>query len=69
MLKFDTVNFLPALSTFLHHNLPATTIIPGDHEHFDAYKQIVISVPSNQYLSEYIHTDRIRTAPSVNASG
>ena len=46
-LKFGTVNFLPALSTFLRHNLPATTITPGDHDRFDAYKQIVISVPSN----------------------
>jgi hypothetical protein len=66
---FGAINFLPALSTFLRHNLPDTTIIPGDHDRFDAYKQIVISIPSNRYLSEHIRTDRVRTTPSVNASG
>ena len=67
--KFGTINFLPALSAFLRHNLPATTIIPGDHDRFDAYKQIVIFIPSNRYLSEHIRADRVRTVPSVDSSG
>ena len=36
---------------------------------FNAYKQIVLSLPSNRYLGERILMDRVRTAPSVNASG
>ena len=43
--------------------------MPSNHNRFDAYKQILVSLPSNQYLAERILVDRIRTAPSVNASG
>ena len=67
--NFGTLNFLPALTTFLRHNLPATTITPGDQDRFDAYRQIVISTPSNRYLSEHIRTDRVRTTPFVKSSG
>jgi hypothetical protein len=68
--KFGTTNFLPALSSFLRHNFPGTTITPSNRDRFDAYKQIVISLPSNEYLGERnIMMDRVRTSPSVNASG
>ena len=67
--KFGTVNFLTALSTFLRHHLPSTTITPTYRDRFDAYKQIVISLPTNRYLGEHIVMDRVRTTPSVKASG
>ena len=67
--KFGTLNFLPAFSTFLRRQLPGTTITPAFHDRFDAYKQILISLPTNQYLGEHILMDRVRTTPSVNASG
>jgi len=68
--KFGTTNFLPALSTFLRHNLPGTTITPSNCDCFDAYKQIVISLPSNRYLGDRTNVmDRVRTSPSVPASG
>ena len=67
--KFGAVNFLPAFTTFLHQQLPNTTISPTFHDRFDAYKQIVISLPTNRYLGDRILMDRVRTAPSVNASG
>jgi len=67
--KFGTTNFLPALSTFLRSTLPGTMITPSNRDRFDAYKQVVISLPSNQYLGERIDMDRVRTSPSVNASG
>ena len=66
MEKFSTTNFLP---TFLCHNLSGTTITPGYHNHFDAYNQIIISLPCNQYLGDHILMDRVRTLPSINASG
>lgn len=58
-----------ALSTFIRQNLPGTTIKPSNNDRFDAYRQILISLPSNRYLSECIRMDKVRTAPSVNASG
>lgn len=67
--KFGTTNFLPALSAFLRLHFPRTTLTPNYRDRFDAYKQIVLSLPSNRYLGERILMDRVRTAPSVNASG
>jgi Plavaka transposase len=67
--KFGTFNFLPAFSSFLRRNLPGTTITPSLRDRFDAYKQIVISLPKNRYLSDHLRLDRIRTTPSVIASG
>ena len=69
MEKFGTTNFLPTFLTFLCHNLLGTTITPGYHDCFDTYKQIVISLPCNRYLGDCILMDRVRTLPSVNASG
>ena len=43
--------------------------MPSYHDRFDAYKQIVLSLPSNRYLGERILMDRVRTSPSVNPSG
>ena len=47
MQKFGTTNFLLALSAFLCLHFPHTTLTPNYHDHFDAYKQIVLSLPSN----------------------
>jgi len=43
--------------------------MPSNHDRFEVYKQIVISLTTNQYLGERIIMDRVRTSPSVNASG
>jgi hypothetical protein len=67
--KFGTLNFLPAFSTFLRLHLPGTTITPTFRDRFNAYKQIVISLPTNRYLGERVLMDRVRTAPAVKASG
>ena len=67
--KFGTTKFLPALTTFLRRYLPRTTITPSYRDRFDAYKQILISLPSNWYLSDQIRMDRVRTVPSVKANG
>ena len=67
--KFGTVNFLSALTSFLRHYLPATKISPTNCDRFDAYKQLVIRLPRNHYLSEKIHMDRVRTTPPLLAGG
>jgi hypothetical protein len=67
--KFGTSYFLTSLSSFLRRNLPGTTITPTTCDRFDAYKQIIISLPANQYQCERVVVDRVRTSPSVKASG
>ena len=67
--NFGTTNFLPALTNFLRHNLPGTTITPTIRDRFDAYKQIVLLPPSNRYLGDCTVMERVRTTPSIKASG
>ena len=67
--KFSTLNFLPVFSSFLGRHLPGTTVTPSNRDRFDAYKQIHISLPSNGFLGDNILMDRVRTAPSIKASG
>ena len=71
ILKFGAIDFVSALSTFLRHNFPGTPILPSVYDRFNAYKQLVIKLPHNPYVSDSEHseTDRIRTLPSVKASG
>ena len=66
--KFGAIDFISALSTFLHNTF-WTTIPPSIHDQFDVYKQLGINLPQNPYLSEHKQTDRIHTLPSVKANG
>ena len=68
-LNFGTTDFLPALTKFLRNSLPGTTITPTIRDRFDAYKQLVIFPPSNRYLGDRIVRERVRTTPSIAASG
>lgn len=68
-LKFGAIDFISALSTFLQHTFPETTVLPSIHDRFDVYKQLMIKLPHNPYLSEHKRTDRIRTSPFVKANG
>ena len=67
---FGTTNFISALSSFLRHAFPGSTITPSHRDRFDAYKQIIISLPKNEYIGEggWI-MDRVRTLISVKARG
>ena len=67
--NFGTTDFLPALTKFLRNSLPGTTITPTIRDRFDAYKQLVIFPPSNRYLGDRIVRERVRTTPSIAASG
>ncbi|KAG2365568.1 hypothetical protein BDR07DRAFT_1449748 [Suillus spraguei] len=63
------IDFLTALQTFLHKNLPHTTIIPSLHNHFDVYHQVVIIAPPDQQVSDVPKRWHIRATPEVVASG
>jgi hypothetical protein len=67
--NFGTSNLLSALSSFLRKNLPGISITPSIRDRFNAYKQIVISLPANRFLGERLVMDRVRTSPFVNARG
>jgi hypothetical protein len=69
ILNFGAIDFISALSTFLRLTFSETTVLPSIHDRFDAYKQVVINLPYNPYLSEHKRTDRIRTSPLVKGSG
>ena len=69
LLKFGTIDFISALSTFVCHTFPGTTVLPSIYDRFDIYKQLVIKLPHNPYLSQHKRTDRIRTSPFVNTHG
>jgi hypothetical protein len=69
LLKFGAIDFISALSTILRLTFPGTTILPSIHNRFDSYKQLVINLPHNPYLSDHKRRDRIRTSPLVKANG
>ena len=69
LCKFSVIDFTSALSTFLHHNFPGTTVLPSIYDQFNTYKQLMIKTPQNPYLSEHKQTDRIQMSPFVKENG
>ena len=70
LLKFGAIDFISTLSTFLRNTFPGTTVLPSIYDQFDVYKQLVVHLPHNRYLSEQKQwTDRIRTSPFIKANG
>lgn len=59
VLKYGAIDFISTLSTFLRKNFTGTTIIPSIHDRFDVYRQLVIKLPHNPYVSDSEHTDRL----------
>jgi hypothetical protein len=66
---FGATDFLDALSTFLRKRLPTCKISPHVFDRFDVYKQIIIHLPYNRYLSNHPRSDRLRTSPAVAKLG
>ena len=66
---FGATDFLEALSAFLRKHIPACKISPHTFDRFDVYKQVIIPLPYNRYLSNQPRTDRIRTTPAVAKLG
>ncbi|KAG2339093.1 hypothetical protein BDR05DRAFT_977833 [Suillus weaverae] len=63
-----TINFLPALKSFLQKHLSHNQIVPGPQDRFDIFRQVIIILPPNPCVSELpkclqnlavIHVDEI----------
>ena len=68
--EFGAVDFIPTLTTFLREHIPGCNITPNAHDTYDLFKQVVVSLPPNRYLSELkIRTNRIRAIPAVKSKG
>lgn len=62
-------DFLPALSSFLRKNLPQINILPGIHDRFDVYRQVVIEAPPDSRVGDAPKRWHVRARPEVAASG
>ena len=51
MTDYGAVDFILALASFHRENVPQCKIIPSQFDRFDIFKQIIITLPSNLYLS------------------
>ena len=69
MTDYGAVDFIPALTTFLLENIPQCEITPNQFDRFDIFKQIIITLPPNFYLSNQARTSRLRSTPAVKAKG
>jgi hypothetical protein len=69
MNDYGAVDFIPALTTFLRENLPQCKMTPNEFDRFDVFKQIIITLPRNFYLSNQSRTSRLRSTPAVKSKG
>jgi hypothetical protein len=61
--------FIIALSIYLGEAMPTSSIQPNTLDRFNAYRQVVLTLPPNRYLSNQTRTNRIRTTPAVPTRG
>jgi hypothetical protein len=66
---YGAEDFIPALTTFLLENVPQCKIAPNQFDRFDIFKQIIITLPPNSFLSNKSWTSRLRCTPAVNPKG
>ncbi|KAG1830700.1 hypothetical protein F4604DRAFT_1964655 [Suillus subluteus] len=62
-------DFLTALQSFIHKNLPGCTVVPGVQDCFDIYRQAVIVMPPDLRVSDIPTWRRIRATPEILSSG
>ncbi|KAJ7604630.1 hypothetical protein FB45DRAFT_768475 [Roridomyces roridus] len=68
--KYGAVDIVPALTTFIKScSTKPPLILPSIYDRFEVYNQISIRLPPNPYLSDKIHTSRIRAVPEIVRSG
>ena len=65
MTDYRAVDFIPALASFHRENVPQCKIIPSQFDRFDIFKQIIITLPPNFYLSNQTRTSRLCSTPTV----
>lgn len=69
MTNYGAVDFIPALATFLCENVPQCKITPSQFDCFNIFKQIIITLSPNFYLSNQTRTSRLRSTPTVKGKG
>ncbi|KAG1890596.1 uncharacterized protein F5891DRAFT_1131630 [Suillus fuscotomentosus] len=57
--------FLPALKSFMREHMPHNNIIPGPHDQFDVYRQVIIVTPPDPHTSDSPKQWHIRVTPEV----
>ena len=67
--QFSADDFVIALSVYLRGAMPTSSIRPNMLDQFNAYRQVILTLPPNRYLSNQKRTNRIRTTPAVPARG
>jgi hypothetical protein len=65
--QFGADDLVIALSVYLREAMPTSSIRPNTLDRFNAYRQVVLTLPPNRYLSNQTRTNRIRTTPAVPA--
>ncbi|KAF8810333.1 hypothetical protein BYT27DRAFT_7281682 [Phlegmacium glaucopus] len=69
--RFKAANFIPTLSTYIHHLVPppALPVLPNLIDQFDLYTRVTILQPPNTMGGFPKSVDRVRATPSVPAKG
>ncbi|KAJ7619276.1 hypothetical protein FB45DRAFT_755446 [Roridomyces roridus] len=68
--KYGALDIVPALTAFIKsRSTKAPSILPSIHDRFDVYNQLTLRLPPNLYLSDKIHTVRIRAVPEIVRTG
>ena len=67
--QFGADDFVIALSIYLHEAMPTSSIQLNMLDQFNAYRQVILTLPSNCYLSNQKRTNCIRTTPAIQAQG
>ncbi|KAJ7609663.1 Zn-finger domain-containing protein [Roridomyces roridus] len=67
LAQHGTEDLIPALTVFLKRHFKSSPILPGHHDRFDLYNQVVLHLSKNRYLSSQSRTWRIRATPAMPA--
>ncbi|KAJ7643557.1 Zn-finger domain-containing protein [Roridomyces roridus] len=68
--KYGAVDIIPALTDFIKsRSQKPPLILPSIHDRFDVYNQLTLRLPPNPFLSDKIHTSRIRAVPEIVRTG
>ncbi|KAF8868642.1 hypothetical protein BD779DRAFT_1614940 [Infundibulicybe gibba] len=65
---FGATKFIPALTSFLQQQ-QSYPLLPNTSDRFDLYKQIIITLPPNTFLSSQKIFNHIHTSPAVPPRG
>ena len=70
---YGAEDFILALTTFLLENVPECKIspkfTPNQYDRFNIFKQVIITLPPNLFLSNQSQTCRLRSTPAVKPKG